>query len=148
MPATMPHLHFKGDCRDAFEFYAATLGGRIVFAMTYGEAPGAERVPAGTRDQIAHARLDLGCEALLGCDVPAERYEKPQGFNLMANAEHPADAERLFARLSEGGTVTMPVQETFWAHRFGMCTDRFGTPWMVNCAKPAEALAAAARKTA
>jgi len=148
MPLTVPHLHFKGDCRDAFEFYADTFGGRIAFSMTYGEAPGAEQAPADVRDKIIHARLDLGSEALLGCDVPAERYERPQGFNLMAHAEHPADAERLFARLAEGGTITMPVQETFWAHRFGMCTDRFGTPWMVNCAKPPETLAAAAGKTA
>lgn len=142
MPAAIPHLHFKGDCRDAFEFYAATFGGRIAFSMTYGEAPGTERSTPETRDHIIHARLDLGADFLLGCDVPPDRYEKPQGFNLMAHAEQPADAERLFALLAAGGKVTMPVQETFWAHRFGMCTDRFGTPWMVNCAKPPEALAA------
>jgi PhnB protein len=148
MPTTITHLHFKGDCSEAFRFYAATFGGRIVFAMTYGEAPGAERAPPEVRDQIIHARLDLGSDYLLGCDVTPDRYQKPQGFNLMAHAEQPAEAERLFGILSEGGTVTMPVQETFWAHRFGMCTDRFGTPWMVNCAKPAEALAVAARKSA
>jgi PhnB protein len=148
MPSTLTHLHFKGDCREAFGFYAATFGGRIVFSMTYGEAPGAEQAPPEVRDQIIHARLDLGADALLGCDVTPDRYEKPQGFNLMASAESPGDAERLFRTLAEGGSVTMPVQETFWAHRFGMCTDRFGTPWMVNCAKPAEETAAAARKSA
>jgi PhnB protein len=149
MSTTFTHLHFKGNCRDAFCFYAATFGGRIVFSMSYGEAPGAGQAAAAeVRDQIIHARLDLGDDALLGCDVTADRYQKPQGFNLMANAGEPGEAERLFRILSEGGTVTMPVQETFWAYRFGMCTDRFGTPWMVNCAKPAEALAAAARKSA
>ena len=148
MPTTLTHLHFKGDCSEAFRFYAATLGGRIVFSMTYGEAPGAEQVPPETRAQIIHARLDFGNDALLGCDVPADRYEKPQGFNVMAHADKPGEAERLFRVLSDGGAIAMPIQETFWAYRFGMCTDRFGTPWMVNCAKPEAELAAAARKSA
>jgi PhnB protein len=148
MTTTLTHLHFRGNCREAFQFYAATFGGRIVFSMTYGEAPGAGPGAPEARDQIIHARVDLGDDALLGCDVPPDRYEKPQGFNVMANAASPGDAERLFRTLSEGGIVDMPIQETFWAFRFGMCTDRFGTPWMVNCAKPAEALAAAARKSA
>jgi PhnB protein len=148
MPTTLTHLHFKGNCSEAFRFYAATFGGRIVFSMTYGEAPDGGRTPAEVRDHIAHARVDFGADALLGCDVTPDRYQKPQGFNVMANADRPGDAERLFRALSEGGTVTMPIQETFWAYRFGMCTDRFGTPWMVNCAKPAEELAAAARKSA
>jgi PhnB protein len=148
MPTTLTHLHFRGNCSEAFKFYAATFGGRIVFSMTYGEAPGAAQASPAARDQIIHARVELGDDALLGCDVPPDRYEKPRGFNVMANAEDAAHAERLFRVLSEGGTVSMPIQETFWAYRFGMCTDRFGTPWMVNCAKPAEALAAAAPKSA
>jgi PhnB protein len=148
MPATLTHLHFRGNCSEAFRFYAATFGGRIVFSMTYGDAPGAAPGTPEVRDQIIHARVDFGDDALLGCDVPPGRYEKPQGFNVMANAESPEHAERLFRVLSEGGTVGMPIQETFWAYRFGMCIDRFGTPWMVNCAKPAEALTRAAAKSA
>ena len=148
MPTTLTHLHFQGNCSEAFKFYAATFGGRIVFSMTYGEAPGATPATPEARDQIIHARVDLGDDALLGCDVPPGRYEKPQGFNVMANADSPQHAERLFRVLSEGGTVSMPIQETFWAQRFGMCTDRFGTPWMVNCAKPPEALSGAAPKSA
>ncbi|MGH8133899.1 MAG: VOC family protein [Steroidobacteraceae bacterium] len=148
MKTTAPHLHFKGNCREAFDFYAGTLGGKIVFAMTYGEAPGAEPVSPEVRNQIIHARLDLGDQFLLGCDAPADRYQAPQGFNLMAAVDKPADAERIFNTLAEGGTITMPFQETFWAHRFGMVTDRFGTPWMVNCEKPLETVAALARKSA
>jgi len=148
MPTTVPHLHFRGNCSEAFRFYATTFGGRIVFSMTYGEAPGAEKTPPEARDKIIHSRLDLGDQFILGCDVTDDDYHQPQGFNLMAHADEPADAERLFRTLSEGGTITMPVQETFWAHRFGMCTDRFGTPWMVNCPKPPEAVVSAARKSA
>jgi len=140
------HLYFKGNCREAFRFYAETLGGRIVFAMTYGESPGAEHTPAGMRDQIIHARLDLGEQFLLGCDTPPDRYQAPQGFNVMAAVEHPAEAERIFKALAD--TITMPFQETFWARGFGMCTDRFGIPWMVNCAKPLEAVGGAGRKSA
>jgi PhnB protein len=148
MPTTLTHLHFRGNCSEAFKFYAATFGGRIIFSMTYGEAPGAAQATPEVRDQIIHARVDFGDDALLGCDVPSDRYQKPQGFNVMASADAPGDAERLFRTLSEGGTVTMPIQETFWAYRFGMCTDRFGTPWMVNCARPVEALTPAAGKSA
>jgi len=145
---TSTHLHFNGNCREAFDFYAKTLGGKIVFAMTYGEAPGAEKTSAESRNKIIHARIDFGGQFLLGADMPGEHYHTPQGFNVMAAVEQPAEAERIFRTLAEGGKVTMPVQETFWAHRFGMCTDRFGTPWMVNCAKPLDAVAASARKSA
>ena len=92
--------------------------------------------------------LDFGSQFLLGCDTPGDRYQAPQGFNVMAAVEEPADAERIFNTLAAGGTVTMPVQETFWAHRFGMCTDRFGIPWMVNCAKPLETAGVAGRSAA
>jgi PhnB protein len=140
-----PHLNFKGDCLEAFRFYAETLGGRIVFSLTYGEAPGALEAPAGSRDKIAHARLDLGNQFLLGCDALGNHYQTPQGFSVMAAVDEVADAERIFSTLADGGTVCMPFAETFWAHGFGMCTDRFGTPWMVNCAKPVDELPGAAR---
>ena len=132
---TSTHLHFNGNCREAFDFYARTLGGKIVFAMTYGEAPGAQRTSDDSRNKIIHARIDLGGQFLLGCDTPAERYRTPEGFNVMAAVEQPAEAERIFATLADGGQVTMPVQETFWAHRFGMVTDRFGVSWMIVVAQ-------------
>jgi PhnB protein len=145
---TSVHLHFKGNCREALRFYEQLLGGRIVFAMTYGESPAAEQTSPEMRAQIIHARLDLGGQFLLGCDAPPDRYQLPQGFNVMVAVEQPADAERIFAALADNGSVTMPCQETFWATRFGMCTDRFGVPWMVNCAKPLEAVAGADRRSA
>jgi PhnB protein len=144
----IPHLHFKGNCSEAFRFYAETFGGRIVFALTYGETPTADRVPPQARNQIAHARLDLGDQFLLGMDATGEHYCAPQGFNVMAEADTSAEAERIFNTLAERGSVTMPFQETFWAKGFGMCTDRFGIPWMVNCAKPLAAVVRAAHEVA
>ena len=129
----LAHLHYKGNCREAFEYYAALFGGQIEFAMTYGQTPAAAQTLAGMHDRIVHARVDLGGQFLLGCDPPAERYLAPQGFNVTVLVDTPLEAERVFTHLAAGGTVTMPFQQTFWAHRFGMCTDRFGVPWMVNC---------------
>jgi PhnB protein len=138
---TGPHLHFKGNCGEAFRLYSETFGGKIEFSMTYGEAPGAEKAPPELRNQIIHARLNLGNQQfVLGMDASPEHYQVPQGFNVMAEVEKPADAERIFNTLAEKGTITMAFGETFWAQRFGMVTDRFGIPWMINCAKPLEAV--------
>jgi PhnB protein len=135
---TLPHLHFQGNCSEAFGFYAKTLGGRIAFSMTYGESPAAAQTPKEARDQVIHARLELGSQAITGCDAPGDRYRTPQGFSVLAEVAEHAEAERIFGALAERGTITMPFQETFWAKGFGMCTDRFGIPWMVNCSKPFE----------
>jgi PhnB protein len=128
-----PHLHFKGNCREAFDFYAATLRGRIAFAMTYGESPAASQTPPEVRDQIIHARLEFGNQAIMGCDPPRERFQPAQGFNVLLTVQDPAEAERVFVALAREGSISMPFAQTFWAYRFGMCTDRFGIPWMVNC---------------
>lgn len=137
MPA---HLHFQGNCSEAFRFYADTFGGRIEMAMTYGEAPSAEPTPAEFRNRIIHARVNLNDQVVMGCDAPPDRYQKPQGFNVIAQVKNAAEAERIFNTLARDGQVVMPFQETFWAHGFGMCTDRFGIPWMINCEKPLDTL--------
>lgn len=130
------HLHFSGNCRQAFNFYADTLRGKIAFAMTFGESPAAAQTPPEVRDQIIHTRLEFGGgQFLLGCDAPGERFQRPQGFNVMLLVEDPKEAERIFTALAKEGTTAMPFGPTFFAHRFGMCTDRFGTPWMINCEK-------------
>lgn len=130
-----PHLNFKGNCTEALRFYAATFGGKVSFSVTYGETPAAAQLPREMASQIAHARLDFGAQALTGCDVPPDRYGAPQGFDVLVEIADPDEAGRAFHALAEGGSVTMPFQQTFWSHRFGMCTDRFGTPWMINCEK-------------
>jgi PhnB protein len=131
-----PYLMFNGQCEAAFRFYEQALGGKIVAMTTFGDSPMAEQSPAELRGQIMHARLVVGDTVLMGSDAPGERYEKMQGFSVALGVDEPEWAERVFNALAAGGTVTMPIQETFWAHRFGMLVDRFGTPWMVNCEKP------------
>jgi PhnB protein len=132
-----PHLTFNGDCEAAFKFYQACLGGSIQTMMTWGDSPMADQVPAEMRDKIIHATLIVGDSALMGGDSPSDRYEKPTGFSITLQMSDPSDAERVFRALAEEGTVTMPIQQTFWTVRFGMLIDRFGIPWMVNCQQPA-----------
>jgi PhnB protein len=131
-----PYLTFDGKCEEAFRFYEKCLSGKILFMMTYRDAPMAELTPPGWGDKIIHATLTVSDEVLQGVDVQPERYQKPQGFSLSLNIDAVAEAERVFNALSEGGTVQMPLQETFWALRFGMLVDRFGIPWMINCTEP------------
>lgn len=133
-----PYLFFDGQCEEAFKFYAKLLGGKIEAMMTHEGTPAADQVPAEWRSKIIHARLNLGGQILMASDAPPDRQQKPQGFSINISVESPAEAERLFHALEENGAVTMPIGETFWATRFGMLTDRFGIPWMINCEKAAE----------
>jgi len=128
-----PYLSFNGQCEAAFRFYERCLGGKIAFTLTYAESPMGKEVPANWQRKIVHCRLMVGEQVLMGGDPPPERYEKPQGFSVTINVDSPSEAERIFRALSEKGTVHLPIQETFWALRFGMLVDQFGTPWMINC---------------
>ena len=132
-----PYLTFNGQCEAAFKFYEKCLGGKIEAMLTHEGTPAEQQVPSEWRNKILHARLTVGDQVLMGSDAPPERYEKPQGFSVSLNIDNPGEAERIFRALSENGNVHMPMQQTFWAARFGMCVDRFGTPWMVNCEKAA-----------
>ena len=130
------YLSFDGDCREAFGFYQRQLGGEIQAMMTWGESPMADQVPEGSRDLIMHASLQIDGQTLMGADAgPPQPYEGVKGAAVTINVEDTDEAARLFGGLSEGGDVQMPLQETFWAKRFGMFTDRFGVPWMINCSK-------------
>jgi PhnB protein len=132
-----PYLTFDGDCEEAFNVYEKVLGGKIVAMMTHKGTPAEEHVPAEWRDKILHARLVFGDNVLMASDAPPGRQEKMQGFSVSLVMTDPAEAERVFNALADGGSVRMPLGETFWAKKFGMLTDRFGTPWMVNCEKAA-----------
>jgi PhnB protein len=135
--AVNPYLIFDGQCEAAFKFYEQCLGGKIEAMITNGNSPIVDQVPVERHNQILHARLVVGDQVLMGSDSPPEHYEKPQGFSVSLNIDAPAEAERIFNTLAEKGTVRLPLQETFWAARFGMLVDQFGTPWMINSEKAA-----------
>lgn len=128
-----PYLSFNGQCEEAFNFYARILGGNIVAMMNHEGTPMADQVPPEWRKKIIHARLTLGDKVLMGSDAPPNYYEATKGCSVLLGIDDPVEAERVFHALSEKGTVKMPIQKTFWATRFGMLVDQFGTPWMINC---------------
>jgi PhnB protein len=132
-----PYLYFNGQCEEAFKFYEERLGGKITFMMRYEGSPMAGETPAGYAKKVLHAGLTLDDGVLEGCDAPPGEYKKPQSFCLMFRPKDAAEADRIFGVLAEGGTVQVPIRETFWALRFGMVVDRFGMPWLINCEKPA-----------
>ena len=129
MKAIEPYLFFNGNCREAMDFYAGVLGGAL-YLMTYGEAPSDPHQGGG---RILHARLSDGEFSLRAADYPPNQ---PVGVGgncaLSLECANEADQDRIFAALSEGGRVTLPVQNTFWGARFAMLFDRFGTQWMLS----------------
>ena len=128
-----PYLYFDGRCRDAFTFYQQLLGGEITIMMPYGERPEVQ-APPNWSDKILHATVKIGDEELLGADAHPDAGHAPQGFEVTISLDNMDEAERIFAALgADGGSVRMPLQQTFWAKGFGMVTDRFGVPWMINC---------------
>lgn len=131
-----PYLLFNGNCAEAFRFYEKTLGGTLTALQTYGESPAREHVSPDHYDAVIHACLDLDGMLLMASDN-AQGYEKAQGFAVSLGVKSTAEGRRIFDALAEGGEVTMPFGETFWSPGFGMVTDRFGTPWMVNSVTPA-----------
>jgi PhnB protein len=131
------HLSFNGQCQEAFEFYEKCLGGKITMMMSYGDSPMASQASDDRRKKILHATVAFGNDVLTGGDAPPEIYQKPQGAAVLLSMEDPDEADQIFKDLAENGTVQMAIQETFWALRFGMLVDRFGTPWMINCGRPA-----------
>jgi PhnB protein len=131
-----PYLMFDGRCEEAFNFYAKVFGGKIVAMMPHKGSPAEGHVPPEWQAKILHARLAIGDDTIMGSDSPPDRYQPMQGFSVTMRIKEIADAERVFNALAEKATVTMPLGETFFAHRFGMLTDRYGTPWMIVCEKP------------
>src|SRR5690606_22185709 len=129
-------LTFRGQCREAFEFYAGILGGEITAAMPYGDGPPEMPIPPQYKDQLMHCWLQIGDQAIMGFDaVPefAPNYDKPyNGFDVTLHTTDKAEAKRWFEQLAEGGRVTMDFAETFWSPGFGSLVDRYDIPWMVN----------------
>ncbi len=138
------HLHFSGQCEEAFKFYEKCLGGKIEGMFRYQEAPGGDvqNVSPDWRNKVMHAYMTMGDQVLMGMDAPPERFKKPQGFHVNINVKNVAEGKKIFEALSEKGTVIMPFAATFWSPGFAMFVDRFGPPgWSTASRQPDSAAA-------
>jgi PhnB protein len=126
-----PYLYFRGNCRDAFTRYHEIFGGEL-FMMKMSDAPPAEAPPAADGDLILHAALTIDGDMLMASDDPTGTVGPIEGIYVNYSAADVAEVKRVFEALSEGGKVTQPLAETFFSPAFGICVDRFGTPWMLS----------------
>jgi PhnB protein len=127
-----PYLFYDSNCEVAFKFYEKALGGKIEMMLRNEEGPPEMASPPERKHKIMHARMTIGDQVLMASDAPPDHFHKPQGFSVSLTVKDPAEAERKFKALSEGGSVNMPFGKTFFSKGFGMCSDQFGIPWMVN----------------
>lgn len=131
------YLNYGGNCEEAFRFYEQNLGAKITRLMRFSEMGGMPgQFPAEWKDKVLHARLEIGGAELMASDAPPDKFQPMRSVYLSLSVDSDEEAERIYAVLSEGGQVFMPMQETFYAFRFGMLRDRFGTSWMVAHNKP------------
>jgi PhnB protein len=131
------YLFFDQRTEEAFQFYQSVLGGKVD-VLRFKDSPMKGQIPVELHDNVMHAELNVGDVRLMGSDgMPGKPEPRPQGFDVCLRVDSDGEAERIFAALSDGGRVTMPMAETFFAHRFGSLVDRFGVPWMVMHEKPA-----------
>lgn len=130
------YLNYGGNCADAFRFYEQHLGGKITMMMTHGERPGAGPLPPEWKNAILHARMTIGETELLAADIPPDHFKPMRSAYLSLIMDSTAEAERMYALLSDGGEIFMKMEETFFALRFAMLRDRFGTLWMILHERP------------
>jgi PhnB protein len=128
------YVNFAGRCAEAFRFYEAHLGGRIGMMMTHGQAPVQTGATPEWKDAVLHARISVGGTELMGADIPTAQPMRSAYLSLSVDSD--AEAERIFSALSDGGEVFMPLQDTFFASRFGQLRDRFGINWMIMHERP------------
>jgi PhnB protein len=134
MIGVKPYIAFKGNCREAIDFYKEALGAQELFSQSYGESPMSDMGPA---DNIMHATIKIGDTHIMMCDDPRpEAATTPSNISLAVGLDDTTTARTVFDKLADGGNVTMPLDKTFWAEAFGMLTDKFGINWMVNCDQP------------
>jgi PhnB protein len=129
-------LNFGGNCEAAFRFYEQHLGGAIAMLMRRAEAPNPDQTWPGWEQSIQYAIMDIGETQLMGSDVPPDRFQPMRSVYLSLTVDSAAEAERVWALLSDGGQIYMPMAETFFATRFGQLRDRFGVSWMIMALKP------------
>lgn len=133
MPTTLhPYLGFPGTCAEAMRFYARTLGAELPALLTHADTPGGNTMGPEYANRVMHAHLVHKDFEFMAGDSPIGQDAAMHGFMLTLGYDSPDEAKRIFGLLAEGGQITMPPGETFWAQFFGMCVDRYGTPWGVN----------------
>lgn len=130
------HLGFMGNCDAAFSFYETVFSTKRLMTMKWGEAPEGVPCPEGAQELVMHTALQIGSITLMGADAFPGRGRPFGGFDISVDDPDEAEVKRIFAALSEGGGVTMPLAPTFWTPLFGMCTDRFGVSWTVSIPGP------------
>ena len=128
------YLLFKGQCEDAIAFYQSVLGGEVKAMLKVAGTPAEPHFPPESKNDILHACLSLDNMDILASDCPPSMFEKMRGASICINLEDEKESERIFAALSDGGEITMPMAATFFAKKYGQFVDRFGTRWMVHCA--------------
>ena len=132
-----PYITFGGRCEEALEFYKKSVGAEVTALMRWKESPDAAmKPPPGYEEKIMHADFRIGQTQLMADDGMGDKAAEFKGMTLAIEAADDAEAKRVFTALAEGGKVSMPLMQTFWASSFGMLTDKFGVPWMVNVAEP------------
>ena len=130
------YLNYGGNCKEAFDFYEKHLGGKIIARMTYADQPGADRVPPEQKNFVLYANMNIGETQLMGSDVPPEQFQPMRSAYLSITVDTTEEAERIYKLLVDGGQIFMPMEETFFAFRFGMLRDKFGTSWMILHPRP------------
>ncbi len=133
-----PYLTFPGTCAEALNFYAEVFGGQVEAVQTVKDSPIAGDMPPEAQDMVMHSRVRIGERLIMASDDLQGTYEPPRGFSIQTAFDDVEKASRVFSRLAKHGDVVMPFGPTFWAAGFGMCRDRYGVPWMVNCDTPPE----------
>ncbi len=131
-----PYLSFNGQCEAAFKFYEQVLGGRITYSQTWGTSPACDAMPPEAQNLIMHTTLDLGSSVLMGADALPAQYKEPKGMHVTLHFKDEKEAARVFESLADGGKTQMAFGPTFFSTGFGMCADRYGTPWMVLAEQP------------
>jgi PhnB protein len=127
------YLNYRGNCEQAFRFYEQHLGGKITGIMKHAELPNPE-VPDDWRDKVLHARITIGNSVLMGADIPTAEPMRSAYLTLSLDSDD--EAERVYGVLSDGGQIFMKMEERFFASRFAMLRDKFGTSWMLLHERP------------
>ncbi len=125
------YVNYKGNCREAFEFYEKHLGGKITMMSTFKDMPDSSKIPEGQKNKILHARIEIGSGILMGADIP--NAEPMRSAYLTLSVPDEEETERIYNLLSDGGQIFMKMERTFFANRFAMLRDKFGTNWMLLC---------------